>query len=219
MAARATRRGPLTRLEIVRCALGLAEHDGLEKLSLHKIATTVGVRTMSLYNHVADKSDVLDAMADQILAEVAIPDVDAMDWGDALVELSLAVRAAALHYPHSAPLVLVRRINAPSVLPVVDVALRTLRRAGLDPAAAVHALRTYIAFLVGSLLREVGSMRATSATAATIISTPERDLVEAGLPAVAESAAELAVCDHDAEFRFGLDVLVQSLRARIEASK
>ena len=58
-------------------------------------------------------------------------------------------------------------------------------------------------------------MSATSATAATIIVTRERDLLDAGLPAVAESAAELAVCDHDAEFRFGLHLLVESLRARM----
>ena len=62
-------------------------------------------------------------------------------------------------------------------------------------------------------------MPATDCTAATIIATPEGDLLEFGLPAVTESAAELAVCDHDAEFQFGLDVLVQSLRARVAAGK
>ena len=215
MAVRTTRRGPLSRSEIVRCALDLAERDGLEKLSLHKIAAGVGVKTMSLYNHVADKSDVLDAMSDQILAEVEIPEVDEMSWEDGIVELSSAFRATAMRYPHSAPLVLVRRLNAPSVLPVVDAALRTLHRAGLDPAAAVHALRTIIAFLVGSLLREVATRSTGSVTAATVIASPEAQLLAAGLPSVAESAAELAVCDHDAEFRFGLGLLVESLRAQI----
>jgi TetR/AcrR family tetracycline transcriptional repressor len=215
MASRTSLREPLSRSEIVRCALVLAERDGLEKLSLHRIAAAVGVKTMSLYNHVADKSDVLDAMSDQILAEMVIPDVDAMSWEDAIFELSLAFRTAAMRYRHSAPLVLVRRLNAPSVMPVVDTALRSLRRAGFDPAGAVHALRTLIAFLVGSLLREVGSTPTTSATAATVIATPETDLLQAGLPSVAESAAELAVCDHDAEFRFGLGLFVESLRARI----
>ena len=215
MAARTTRRGPLSRSEIVRCALDLAERDGLDYLSLHKIAAGVGVKTMSLYNHVADKSDVLDAMSDQILAEVEIPGVDEMSWEDGIVELSSAFRATAMRYPHSAPLVLVRRLNAPSVLPVVDAALRTLHRAGLDPAAAVHALRTLIAFLVGSLLREAATRSTGSVTAATVIASPEAQLLAAGLPSVAESAAELAVCDHDAEFRFGLGLLVESLRAQI----
>jgi AcrR family transcriptional regulator len=195
--------------------LDLAERDGLEKLSLHKIAAAVGVKTMSLYNHVADKSDVLDAMSDQILAEIDIPDVDALTWEDGIFELSSAFRATAVRYPHSAPMVLVRRLNAPSVLPVVDAALRTLHRAGFDPAAAVHALRTLIAFLVGSLLRETGTGSAVSVTAATVIATPEAHLLAAGLPSVAGSAAELAVCDHDAEFRFGLGLFVESLRARI----
>jgi TetR/AcrR family tetracycline transcriptional repressor len=215
MAARTTARGPLSRSEIIRCALDLAERDGLEKLSLHKIAAGVGVKTMSLYNHVADKSDVLDAMSDQILAEVDIPEVDAMTWEDGIFELSWAFRATAMRYPQSAPLVLIRRLNAPSVLPVVDATLRTLHRAGLDPAAAVHALRTIIAFLVGSLLREAATRSATGTTAATVIVTPEAHLLAAGLSSVAESAAELAVCDHDAEFRFGLGLFVESLRARI----
>ena len=101
------------------------------------------------------------------------------------------------------------------MLPVVDAALRSLYRAGLDPAAAVHALRTLIAFLVGSLLREPGTGSAVSVTTATVIATPEAHLLAAGLPSVAESAAELAVCDHDAEFRFGMDLFVESLRAWI----
>jgi AcrR family transcriptional regulator len=195
--------------------LDLTERDGLEKLSLHKIAAAVGVKTMSLYNHVADKSDVLDAMSDQILAEMDIPDVDALNWENGIFELSSAFRATAMRYPHSAPLVLVRRLNAPSVLPVVDAALRTLHRAGLGPAESVHALRTLIAFLVGSLLRETRTGSAMSVTAATVIATPEAHLLAAGLSSVAASAAELAVCDHDAEFRFGLGLFVESLRARI----
>jgi TetR/AcrR family transcriptional regulator, tetracycline repressor protein len=215
MAPRASRRGPLSRAEIVRAALDIAEREGLEQLSLHKIAAAVGVKTMSLYNHVADKADVLDAMADQILAEVAIPDVDALAWEDALRELSAAFRAAAVRYPHSAPLVLVRRLNTPSVLPIVDATLRTLYRIGLDSAAAVHTLRTMIAFQVGSLLREVGTMQGEAGAPATIVATPQAALIDAGLPAVAASAAELAVCDHEAELQFGLDLLLDSLRTRI----
>lgn len=217
MGARTSRRGPLTRGEIITAALQLGEQDGLEKLSLHKIAASVGVRTMSLYHHVADKSDVLDAMADQILAEVDMPDVDAVEWERALRDLSNAVRVAAMRYPHSAPLVLVRRLNAPSVLPIVDAALRTLRRAGLEPSAAVHGLRAYIAFLVGSLLREAGLSTATGDMPAGIVASAEGELLSAGLGAVAESAAELMVCDHDAEFDFGLTLLIDALRARIKA--
>jgi AcrR family transcriptional regulator len=215
MAARTTHRGPLSRNEIIMAAIDLAESEGLEKLSLHKIAAAVGVKTMSLYHHISDKADVLDAMADHILGSVVLPDVDTMDWPDAVRATSYAVRAAAVQHPHCAPLVLVRRLKTPALLPIIDVTLRTLRQAGLDPASAVHVMRVHIAFLVGSLLRETSTV--AHGSAATIVADPQPHLLPAVLPSVAESAAELASCDHDAEFEFGLDLLVSSVRQRLNA--
>jgi AcrR family transcriptional regulator len=216
MAARSARERPLTRREIVTTALDLAEKEGLDKLSLHKVAAAVQVKTMSLYNHVADKSDVLDAMADHILDSVQIPDVDSMEWPDAVLALSHAFRAAAMRYPHCTPLVVVRRLNAPSVLPIVDVVLNTLGRAGLTAEAAVHVLRALISFLVGSLLREAGT--AAYGSTATVVATPEADLLAAGLSSVAASAGELAFCDHEAEFHFGLELFISSIRSHLTAS-
>ncbi|MFJ6897460.1 TetR/AcrR family transcriptional regulator [Streptomyces hokutonensis] len=214
MAQRLTRRGPLTREEIVRRALELAETEGIERLSLHKIAAAVGVRTMSLYNHVDDKTDVLDAMADVILRGVEISDVDAMSWQDGLRGLARAFRAAALKYPHSAPLVLIRRLNAPAAMPVVEAALRVLSRAGLEGAAAVHVLRTFIAFLIGTLAREIGSAPTYAGAVPGVVAGREQHLVESGLPAVAAVAGDLAFCDHEAEMEFGLELFVDGVRRR-----
>ncbi|MEW1718245.1 TetR/AcrR family transcriptional regulator C-terminal domain-containing protein [Streptomyces sp. NPDC093109] len=217
MAQRMTRRGPLTRDEIVRQALVVAETEGMEKLSLHKIAAAVGVRTMSLYNHVGDKADVLDAMADVILKGIVIPDTDDMPWEDGLRALARAFRTAALKYPHSAPLVLTRRLNAPAAMPVVETALRFLKRAGLDDAAAVHVLRAVIAFLIGTLSREVGFAPTYAGAIPGVVAMREQDLVESGLPAVAAASAELAVCDHEIEMEFGLELLLDAVRRRVEA--
>lgn len=209
------RREPLTRNEIVIAALDLAETEGLEKLSLHKVAAVVGVKTMSLYNHVADKADLLDAMADHILGAIDIPDVDAMDWPDAVRATSQAVRSAAMAQPHCAPLVLVRRLNAPALLPIVEVTLRTALRAGLDATIAVHIMRAHIAFLVGSLLREAGTT--AHGTTATIVATSEAELRAAGLPSVARAASELAFCDHDAEFAFGVELFIASVQTHVDS--
>lgn len=217
MAQRMTRRGPLTRDEIVQRALELAEAEGIEKLSLHKVAAAVGVRTMSLYNHVDDKADVLDAMADVILRGIAIPEPGTMDWADELRAVARAFRAAALRYPRSAPLVLTRRMNAPAALPVVEAALRVLGRAGVEGPAAVRVLRAFIAFLIGTLAREVGSAPTFAGAIPGIIASREQDLVDSGFPAVAAVAAELAVCDHEAEMEFGLEMLLGAVRRRVEA--
>lgn len=218
MAPRVSFRGPLSREEIIRTALDLAEADGLEKLSLHKIAQAVGVKTMSLYNHIVDKSDALDAMADQIMAEMVVADLDSMNWENGLRSLSRSFRDVVMRYPHAAPLLLTRRLNAPSVLPMVDSALSLLRRAGLDQSDSVHVLRVYIAFLVGSVLREVGTA-AGAAAQHTIVASSAEQLTNSGLPHVAEAAQELSLCDHDYEMNFGLTLLLESIRARIGTNR
>lgn len=215
MAQRMTRRGPLSRGEIVGRALDLAEAEGMVKLSLHKIADAVGVRTMSLYNHIRDKEDVLDAMADVILDGIVVPESDAMSWEDALRALARAFRAAVLQRPRSAPLVLTRRLNSPAALPVVESALTTLQRAGLPTPAAVHVLRSFIAFLIGTMSREIGTAPSYAEFVPEIVMSREQALTESEFPAVASAAAELAVCDHEAEMLFGLELLIDGVRGRV----
>ncbi|MGW0582535.1 TetR/AcrR family transcriptional regulator C-terminal domain-containing protein [Streptomyces sp. NPDC002920] len=198
----------------MRRALALAEAEGVERLSLHKIAAAVGARTMSLYHHVDDKTDVLDAMADVIPQGVEIPDVDAMSWQDGLRGLARAFRAAALKYPHSAPLVLTQRLNAPAAMPVVEAALRVLARAGLEGASAVHVLWAFIAFLIGTLAREIGSAPTYAGAVPSVVASREQDLVRSGLPAVVAVAAGLAFCDHEAEMEVGLELFVDGVRRR-----
>ena len=80
-ATNVTKRKPLSRERIVLAGLDLAEDGGLEAASLHKIADRLGFKTMSLYRHVADKDDLLDAMGDAVLAGMSVPDLEGLDWG------------------------------------------------------------------------------------------------------------------------------------------
>nr|QIZ01425.1 hypothetical protein HEP87_06905 [Streptomyces sp. S1D4-11] len=123
-----------------------------------------------------------------------------------------------MKYPHSAPLVLTRRLNAPAAMPVVEAALRVLSRAGLEGAAAVHVLRAFIAFLIGTLAREVGSAPTCAGADPGVVAGRERDLVKGGLPAVAAVAADLEFCDREAEMEFGLELFVDGVRRRVDAA-
>lgn len=200
------RRRRLTRDVIVRAALDLSEAEGLEKLSTHKVGAALGVTGMSLYNHVSDKSGLLDAMADAILAEVVLPDLAGESWEEQLRMLGRALRVAVSRYPQTAPLALTRRLNAPAVLPLVDATLEILREAGLERREAVHVLRVVIAFLVGSLTRELGLPSRTSELAAVDLTS---------FPHVASAGSELASIDHDLEFEYGMDLLLAGLRSRL----
>src|SRR3954462_1683987 len=85
MATDATSRLPLTRERILRAALELADDGGVQSLTMRKLGEALGVEAMSLYNHVANKDDLLDGMIDAVFAEIGIP-AGEVGWGTALGE-------------------------------------------------------------------------------------------------------------------------------------
>ena len=81
MATQAEPRLPLSRDRILQAALELADEDGIESLTMRKLGQALGFEAMSLYNHVANKDDVLDGILDLVLAE-SEPPSPAGDWDD-----------------------------------------------------------------------------------------------------------------------------------------
>ena len=76
---RTKRRAPLNRERVLRAAVALADKGGFESLTMRKLAKELGVEAMSLYNHVANKDDLLDGMVDLVFAEIELPS-SAGDW-------------------------------------------------------------------------------------------------------------------------------------------
>ena len=208
------RRGeePLSRRRIVAAALALAEADGVEKLTMRGVAKRLGVDAMSLYNHVASRDALLDAITESLLAELRLP-APTGDLATDVRAVARAFRRAALAYPRCTPLVLTRQLATHAALGPTDAVLAILDRAGFPPDRAVHALRTALAFLVGSLLREVSAGPVFSGADAAGAARREAELKDSGLPHVAAAAPHLAVCDHDEDFDFGLAALVAALEA------
>src|ERR1700737_4833368 len=79
----AKRRAALTRERILRAAIGLADRDGIESLSMRKLGEVLGVEAMSLYNHVRNKVDMLDGMVDVVFSEIDLPTSEE-DWKTAI---------------------------------------------------------------------------------------------------------------------------------------
>src|SRR6516162_10987683 len=69
-------RAPLSRDRVLRAAVALADQGGISSLSMRKLGEALGVEAMSLYNHVASKSDLLDGMIDVVFGEIDLPDLD-----------------------------------------------------------------------------------------------------------------------------------------------
>src|SRR5206468_9431854 len=76
---RPPRRVPLSRARVLRAAFDRTDKEGIESLSMRKLAQELGVEAMSLYRHVRNKGDIVDGMVDLVFAEIGLPATD-VDW-------------------------------------------------------------------------------------------------------------------------------------------
>src|SRR5215212_12197252 len=83
----------LSRERVLRAAVALAQRDGIESLSMRKLADEVGAGAMSLYHHVPNKEQLLDGMVDIVFSEIELPSTD-VDWKTAMRRRALSTREA-----------------------------------------------------------------------------------------------------------------------------
>src|SRR5215469_18684959 len=92
------RRAQLTREQVLTTAIELADRDGIESISMRKLAQELSVEAMSLYTHVRSKDDLLDGMVDAVISEIPLS-ADGVDWKSALRQMALAARRVVLRHP------------------------------------------------------------------------------------------------------------------------
>ncbi|MFK4224665.1 TetR/AcrR family transcriptional regulator C-terminal domain-containing protein [Streptomyces sp. NPDC019890] len=204
-------REPLSRERIILAALEVIDDEGVDALSMRRLAAALGVQAMSLYNHVDGKADVLDGVTEHITTEMQLSRRPGVGWEDGIRSVAHGFRRASLRHPRACELVLTRQLASPGALPTINCSLSVLLDHGFDEAAAVHALRLLIAFQVGSMLREFHSP-AFKGEAESAVQERREHLEKSGFPAVARLAPILAEIDHDAEFSFGVELLISALR-------
>src|SRR5467141_2039931 len=84
---------PLSRERLLRAAVPLANDSGIGSLSMRKLGHSLGVEAMSLYNHVANKGDLLDGMVDFVFSEIDLP-AGGADWKTSMRERAVSIRQA-----------------------------------------------------------------------------------------------------------------------------
>jgi AcrR family transcriptional regulator len=122
---------PLSRETIVAAALAVVDEDGLDALTVRRLAERLGVTMMAMYWHVRDKAQLLDLVGEALLAEVALPD-RTDDWQADLRALLRAARDALHRHPNAAALAFGRARYGPSGLALFERLLAILADAGFD---------------------------------------------------------------------------------------
>jgi TetR/AcrR family tetracycline transcriptional repressor len=205
----------LSRSAIVEATLTVIDAEGVNAVGMRAVARVLDVDAKSLYNYVAGKDGLLDAVAEHLLGSITIPH----RTGDPRADLSAIARAfrdRALAHPEAASLILTRQLGSLDGLAPVEAVLSTLRDAGCrSPQEAVHLLRTLVATIVGALLREVSAGPTYGTTDTAGIAQRREVLENCGLPAVSGAAEHLARFDADAEYEFMLTFTLDALGARL----
>jgi AcrR family transcriptional regulator len=143
----------LSRERIVSAALALVDAEGLQSVSTRRLAAELGVSGPSLYNHFATKDEILDAVADTVVARVDLSMFDGgPDWRAALLDWGRSYRAALTAHPHIVPFLAQGPGRRPAGLRMADAVFGGMTAAGWPPAHAtrIGALMRY--FVAGSAL-------------------------------------------------------------------
>jgi AcrR family transcriptional regulator len=148
----------LSRERVCKEALALVDEEGLEALTMRRLGARLGVEAMSLYRHVRNKADLLDALHVAVLGDIqpAPPAKRAHEpaWRVVLGGLARSLRLSLLRHPHVVSLLATRPVSAPEVLATVAQVSRLLVDAGFSDYAAQTAVVEVGVFTVGHTLSE-----------------------------------------------------------------
>jgi AcrR family transcriptional regulator len=150
------RRDPISRDAIVDIAIRLLDAEGLDALSMRRIADELGTGPASLYWHVGSKDGLLDLVFDKLIGEVTIPDPEPGRWREQLKDVARAQRAASLRHPYVVRISIGRIPMGPNALRYSERVLAILASGGLPPKLAVQGSHLLIATVNGFTLDETG---------------------------------------------------------------
>ena len=194
----------LTRTAVVEAAVALIAREGLPALSMRRLSRELGIEPMSLYHHVADKDDLLDACIAHAAAQMDLSGMLAPGpWRERLKRGFTAYRTLAHAYPELYPLIGRRPVRELAVLRPIDVALGVLSEAGFDEAAAMTAFRILNSYVYGYATAELSGL--------AIVAAAEAGMSAGEVPHVTRVLPFVAAIDRDAEFEHGLDVILAGL--------
>ena len=146
-------RTPLTKERVLHAAVALAERNGIEAMTMRKLADELGVGAMTLYYHVPNKEQLLDAMVDIVFGEIELPTTD-VDWRTAMRRRALSTRAVLNRHRWAVGLMESRLTPGPNSLRLHDAVLGCLRKAGFSIEATIQAYSVQDAYIYGFALQE-----------------------------------------------------------------
>jgi AcrR family transcriptional regulator len=213
MAMQTDRRIPLNRDRVLNAAISMVDEGGVEALSMRKLGQTLGVEAMSLYNHVANKDDILDGIVDFVLSEIELPSADE-DWETAIRKCAISAHDSFVRHPWACNLVMSSPRVRPARLRYMESLLRRLREAGFSAEATYHAYHALDSHILGFTLWQAGHS-IDREKLADLVATFFQQLPFDEYPYLAEHAEQHMTGfghEEEGEFEFGLRLILDGLK-------
>ena len=222
---------PLTRERILRTAVELADADGLDAVSMRKVGQELGVEAMSLYNHVANKEDILEGMLEIVMLEIeeatdgfSLPG-EGEDWKTAMRERIMTARESMLRHKWAPGVLETRTEMSMLMVRYADSLIGIMRHGGLSYDLAHHGMHALGTRMLGfnlELFEPENKEESEAQTMAmmTQLAPQIPHLIEMMTEIVHDDGPDDTIgwCDDQTEFTFSVDIILDGLeRIRSEA--
>jgi AcrR family transcriptional regulator len=207
MMPRTKGQAPLTREQIIRAAMQLVDDEGMEKLSMRRLADTLGVKPMTLYYYFEDKSALLYAIIDAVLAECVVASEDS--WDNRLRSLCRSLRGVARRHPAIFVAAMSYEQTVPADFAIAEAFLDALSAGAVPPDKAVRGYHTLITFVTGFAVDEIAGLLFTFDGTQTMLDA----LPTERFPQLHRHRQYLTAADPDQEFEYGLNALIDGIGA------
>ncbi len=201
-------RTPLSTERILRAAVDLADTQGLDGLSMRKVATELGFEVMSLYNHVANKDEMLAGMVDTVAAEIEHP--AGPDWQPAMRASAVSAHDVLLAHPWTGGL-WSSVWPGPARIEFMESILRTLREAGFSPTVAYHGYHAITMHIVGFTIQQLGYGIMADAASDERVDRFLSGLQPDRFPHLTEHVQQHVDGSESGDFEFVLDLILDGL--------
>jgi AcrR family transcriptional regulator len=207
-------RGALDRETVVAAALEIADRDGLSGVTMARVAEALGGSPMSLYRHLSDKQELLDAVAELAVSEIPAIPKDGRSWRVRLEEFALESRRCALHHPALIEILLQTYVRGPNTAAVGLDMIAMLHEAGFDEDSSIRGFMALRNHVIGAMAWEVTRFRGGSEEFAREVAdnfvhedTPE----DSPMRRLSDVLSE----DPEAQYMFGVSRLLDGFEAEL----
>jgi len=202
---------------MVVAAVSLVDVEGLDALTVRRLAADLGTGSASLYRHVASRDELLVLMVDHVLGEIVFP--DAALPGRARVEgLATELRRVLMAHPNLLPALTASPLLGPNAMHGAERGLADMFDVGFDPAAAVPAYLALIDYVLGTVYFDTSSAGRETRAASHRLELIEALPVET-FPTLRANEEEFAAPSVEEVFQFGLVTFLDGVEARFPPAR